>query len=101
MIAKMISRRIGCNLALLAVLGVVTVFLFPAVQGPYSAVHGPVTALQAARAAARMHGAIVQAALQRAGSHRVSPLDVLPFLSVAKAEFNSAGLVDNCTILRC
>jgi len=33
MIAKMISRRIGCKLALIAILGVVTIFLFLAAQG--------------------------------------------------------------------
>ena len=52
------SGRIGCELAVLALLCVLTVYFFPAMQGPYSVVHGPATALLAARAAvlsARRH----------------------------------------------
>ena len=58
----MISSRMAREPALLAVLSVLMIFLFPAMQGPYSAVHGPATALQAARAAVRVKVAIVQAA---------------------------------------
>lgn len=49
----MISRHLACELSVLAGLCVLAIFLFPAV-GPYSATHGPVTALQAARAVARL-----------------------------------------------
>ena len=38
------------------------IFFFPAMQGPYSVVHGPVTALLAARAASGLRVAIVRAA---------------------------------------
>lgn len=43
-------RRLGNELAVLAIVGTVAIFLFPAVAGPYSIVHGPVTALRAMRA---------------------------------------------------
>lgn len=68
----MISGRTGCNLVVLAVLCVLMVFLFPAVQGPYSVVHGPAPALQAARAAVRLRVAIAQAALGAVSNHPVS-----------------------------
>jgi hypothetical protein len=46
--------RIGCALAVLAVFCVLAIFFFPGMEGPYSAVHGPVTALLSIRAAARL-----------------------------------------------
>ena len=50
----MISGRTECALAVLAGFCVLVVFFFPALQGPYPAVHGPVTALWSLRAAARL-----------------------------------------------
>lgn len=50
--------RIVSALALIAAICVLTIFFFPAMQGPYPAVHGPVTALLAARAAAGLRMAI-------------------------------------------
>jgi len=55
--------RIGCALAVVAVFCVLGIFFFPAMQGPYSVVHGPVTALLAARAAAGLRSAIVYSGL--------------------------------------
>ena len=46
--------RIAGALAVLAVLCVLAIFFFPGVEGPYPAVHGPVTALLSIRAAARL-----------------------------------------------
>lgn len=56
--------RFAAVFALVSVLCVLTVFLFPALQGPYSAVHGPVTAFQSARAAAGVRTAMVRAGLK-------------------------------------
>lgn len=50
----MISGRTECALAVLATFCVLAVFFFPAPQGPYPAVYGPVTALLSLRAAARL-----------------------------------------------
>ena len=55
--------RITYALAFVAVLCVLTVFFFHTIEGPYSAVNGPVTALLSARAALRVRMAIVQAGL--------------------------------------
>src|SRR4030095_17090798 len=47
---SMIPGRIGCELAVVTVLCVLMIFFFPLLQGPYSVVNGPATALQAPRA---------------------------------------------------
>lgn len=52
--------RVACGLALLAVFCVLGIFFFPVMNGPYSAVHGPVTALLSIRAAARLRMTIVR-----------------------------------------
>jgi hypothetical protein len=55
--------RVACGLALLAVFCVLGIFFFPVMNGPYSAVHGPVTALLSIRAAARLRLTIVRAGI--------------------------------------
>jgi hypothetical protein len=57
------SRLFGNELTLITILCVVGIFLFPASAGPYSAIHGPVTALQAVRAAMKIRWNIALAAL--------------------------------------
>jgi hypothetical protein len=59
----MASGRTGRVVAVLAVLGVLGIFFFPAMQGPYPAVHGPVSALLSVRAAAGLRLAIARAGL--------------------------------------
>ena len=98
---SMTPARIGWELAAVAVLCVLTIFLFPAAQGPYSVVHGPATALQAARAALRVRIAIVQAALNSLVSSLRSPLVVLSWLWLSNTEFRSAHVPESRAILRC
>jgi len=90
-------------LALIAVICVLSIFFFPAMRGPYSVVHGPVTALLAARAAAglRMSIAGVRHVRDRlAGAHFVwaqSLWMAIPFL-----EFPNNSLSAECgSVLRC
>lgn len=59
----MTPGRIACGFALIVVISVLGIFFFPAAQGPYAAVHGPVTALLSIRAAARLRLIIVGAGL--------------------------------------
>jgi len=54
----MSASRIACPLSVVATVCVLVIFFFPAMQGPYSVVHGPVTALLAARAAAGLRVAM-------------------------------------------
>jgi hypothetical protein len=56
-------HRIAYALVLVAILSVLAVFFFPTIEGPYSAVNGPVTALLSARAAAGLRTSIVHAGL--------------------------------------
>lgn len=97
----MIPGRIGCELAVVTVLCVLMIFFFPVMQGPYSVVHGPATALQAARAAARLRIIIVQGALNSQGNILISPLVLLSWMLLSQAEFRSVSLLEYNTILRC
>ena len=95
------SGRIVCKVAVVTVFCVLAIFLCPAVQGPYSAVNGPVTVLQASRAAARLHLAIIQVAVRILGTLRAAPLNFFSWLSLARAEQCSGSLPDCAMILRC
>ena len=90
--------RIGCDVAVLAVLCILTIFLFPAHQGSYSAVHGPVTSLQALRAARRFWNSIVQAAL---ASIAQASLLIFSWMSFSNADFSSTAVPACSAVLRC
>ncbi len=97
----MIPGRIGCELAVLTVFCVLMIFFFPLMQGPYSVVHGPATALQAARSAARLRILIIQGALNSMGNFLISPLVILSWMLFSHAEFRSVSLPEYNTTLRC
>jgi len=61
------TLHFGHELAIVAIVCVLGIFLFPAAAGSYSAVHGPVTALEAMRNSIRLRGAIAAAALRFLG----------------------------------
>ena len=46
----MLRHRLGYQLALLAIVCTLGIFLFPVTSGPYPSVHGPASALRALRA---------------------------------------------------
>ena len=99
---SMISgRRIGCEVAVLAVLAVLAIFLFPSVQGPYSVVHGPASALQAARAAVRLRIAIAQSALSSLANAVFSAVVIVSWMSLSNPKFQSIGSPEYSSILRC
>ena len=96
-------NRIESALAVIAVVCVLSVFFFPALRGPYSVVHGPVTALLAARAASGLRMAIAGVRLVRnrmgcAGMQLAQSLWAeLPF-----AEFDvNRGSATSGAVLRC
>lgn len=100
----MILRRFGWEIAALAVLAVfcvAVVFFFPAIHGPYSAVNGPVTALQSARAAARLRVAIVQAAFSLIKSALTPSLVWISFVIIVCIESLQHARVQDSAILRC
>ena len=95
-----LSRQLSYEFALVAILCTVALFLFPAVQGPYSAVHGPVTALLSLKAKVFLCLALLLAAMHLLTScvavcylARRIPLDGLFFL----VSFDS----EHAAVLRC
>jgi hypothetical protein len=50
----MLSRYLTSEFAIVAIVCIAALFLFPAMHGPYSAVHGPVTALLSIRAKVKL-----------------------------------------------
>jgi hypothetical protein len=99
--ASMFSGRVAFELAVIAVLCVVSLFLFPAAHGSYTAVHGPVSALQSFRAAIRLRLAIVAAAYMF-WAGRFNP--ATRFSGFALESFQLAtdsDSLDLSTILRC
>ena len=97
----MVSGRHGCEIAVFTVICVLMIFLFPLMQGPYSVLHGPVTALRAARAGVHLRLAMIQAALSSLGGHLIAALVVLAQMSLSKAKFQSVSLPECSTVFRC
>jgi hypothetical protein len=95
----MTTRRFRYELALLTILCVVGLFLFPAAVGSYTSVHGPVSALLAVRAAMKVLWAMALAGL--GFSHfffkqYIGPVDGHQF-----QELIFASPPDNTVSLRC
>ncbi len=93
--------RIGRELVMVAVVCILTIFLFPSIRGPYSVVNGPVTALQSARYALRLQASIVQAASSLVASNAISPLVVFSWMPLPNSGSRLTALADRDTILRC
>ncbi len=95
----------GCALAVVAVICVLAVFFFPAMEGPYSVVHGPVTALLSARAAAGVRMAIVRAGLNPVRLGPNYPLaSLMPrfWIEASPANFEGGSSpTESVLILRC
>jgi hypothetical protein len=93
--------RIGYGFAVLAVVCVLSVFFFPAIQGPYSVVHGPVTALLAVRAAARLR-LVIQAGLNALRLWLACSLALMPWamMQIEEIRFGSSS-AGSCLVLRC
>jgi hypothetical protein len=60
--AMLFSRHLKLELSVMAILCTLAIFFFSAPAGPYSVVHGPVTALQALRASLVVFWSMVMAA---------------------------------------
>lgn len=84
--------------AVITIICVVSIFLFPLPVGPYPAVHGPATALQALHAAVKLRWLIAVAALASSHFTRESKRKLLqPGADFLVADPKSPG----CSILRC
>ena len=99
------ADRIEGALAVVAVLCVLTIFLFPAMEGPYCAVHGPVTALLSIRASATLRLRMLRSGLTalRDRLHGAHPAQarfvpsLLSFMGSATDDLAASGT----SILRC
>jgi hypothetical protein len=97
----MMLGQMGREVAVLAVVCVAAIFFFPAIQGPYSAVNGPVTALQSAQAAARLRVAIIQSAFNLLGNFHIPRLAWVSLMRALRTQFQVPDYADCSAILRC
>lgn len=98
----MTLKRIACVIAVIALFCVLTVFFFHSIEGPYSVVHGPVTALLSVRAAAGLRMSIIQAGLNVTGLWVSFTLVLMLWWAVWISEFQAESSSDACNpILRC
>ncbi len=94
--------RIAYVIAVIALFCVLTVFFFHGIEGPYSVVHGPVTALLSLRAAAGLRMSMMQAGLNVTGIWVSFTILLVLWWAVWKCEFQSESSSDACNaILRC
>jgi hypothetical protein len=96
----MFSGRIACKLAVITVLCVVSLFLFPAAQGSYTSVHGPVTALQSVRAVLRLRLAMIAATLS-SSALLLSSAAVSRIHALFAALMPDSAFPDFTSVLRC
>jgi hypothetical protein len=100
----MTVHRNGRGWAIVIVLCILMIFFFPATFGPYSVVHGPVSALRPMQAALRLQFAMFQAAVGSFATCGMIPLLASgSLLLVIQGESFSAGILgfNPPTILRC
>lgn len=94
----MFPRHLGYEVAILAAICTIGIFLFPSSSGPYSAVHGPVTALLSLRMQLKVWLGMTLAAL-----HLVIPRDDGAALRIARLNVLLSQLVPDewSLVLRC
>jgi hypothetical protein len=96
----MCSHRISFLWAMLAVLCTLVVFFCPASQGPFTAVHGPMTALRAWQSAGTVLSSIA------AIGAVVFSLPISELLAAVSPVFMQSDVrpplpIVNCSVLRC
>ena len=94
------SRQIVYETSFLVILCVVSLFLFPASAGPYPAVHGPATALQAARSSNQLQAAIAGAS-KDCSEQTFSPLSLEASETLRDNESVPVNWHGATSILRC
>jgi hypothetical protein len=86
----MFSRQLTSEFAIVAILCAAAVLFFPAVRGPYSAVHGPVTALRSTQTRLKMWLVMALAALHILGGSLAVCRFLLPALFSRAFSFRSS-----------
>jgi hypothetical protein len=93
--------RIGSELAVLSVISIIVIFLFSGMHGPYSVVHGPMTAFRAARAATRLRIAMLQASINIVNNGQICLLVPAFWAAFSRERFCPANRPECASILRC
>jgi hypothetical protein len=94
------SRQIVYETSFLVILCVVSLFLFPASTGPYPAVHGPATALQAAQSSNQLQAAIAGVP-KDCSDETFSPLSPAAFETARNSEPVPVTWNGATSVLRC
>jgi hypothetical protein len=99
----MVARHVSYEFAILAMLcGAVIFFLvFPATQGPYSVVNGPVTTLISIRARLALWLGMVLAAVRLLGIHRLTQGLMAQYPIRLETLLPESILPEQETVLRC
>jgi hypothetical protein len=93
--------RLRRELSVVVLLCTLSIFLFPGVTGPYSAVHGPVTALLALRQALKAFWSMACAVLRRAPMLQMQQVLLAILASALLASRPAVAPRQGATVLRC
>ena len=93
--------RLRRELSVVVLLCTLSIFLFPGSTGPYSAVHGPVTALLALRQALKAFWSMACAALRRAPLPLTQQTLLAILASLLLAPLPAVAPQRSVTVLRC
>lgn len=96
-----VLNRTRWNVTLITILAILTVFLFPSLQGPYSVVCGPATVFQAARAASVAYASILQGTLHTVEAPVPSHMVVVARLNLSEAVSLPTVMLQGSASLRC
>ncbi|MFZ3264594.1 MAG: hypothetical protein WA172_11395 [Terriglobales bacterium] len=97
----MIHSQTITGLGLVAVLGVLLIFLLPGSTGPYSVVNGPATALMAAHQAHQLLLGIAKVAQSPLQFYPIPSVFVFSWVTLPLAGLRQASPVGCDTTLRC
>jgi hypothetical protein len=96
----MFPRHMGYEVAIVTVICTVAIFLFPAASGPYSAVHGPATALLSMRTRLRLWLRMALEAMQLTGRTLLNSFEAL-LIALQNALLPQSVPPERMAILRC
>jgi hypothetical protein len=94
------SPKFSYQFALLVILCTIALFFFPAVQGPYSAVHGPATALLSLKAQILLCLALLLAAMHLLARY-VAVCHVAPEIWVDGTSLPASRDSEHTAVLHC
>ncbi len=95
-----LSRHFSFEFALVAIVCATAIFFFPAVRGPYSVVHGPVTALRSLKTRPWIWLALALVTVRILGCH-LSGYPQMLQVPPREGVIPRASLPENAAVLRC